>query len=160
MVYASFPQIAEKIERGESFVVYFGYAKCPWCRSCLTALLESANNHGITQILYVDISDSRDTYVLKNGIAIKTIEGAQGYAELLELLEPVLDDYVLQENGEEIPVGEKRIYAPNVIAVRDGAPIAIAADSALLTDPYGEITAQIYDDQIKCFDAVFDQFIA
>ena len=31
-VYATTDEIVEKINNKESFVVYFGFAKCPWCR--------------------------------------------------------------------------------------------------------------------------------
>ena len=53
-------EIAEKIEKKDSFIVYFGFAKCPWCRSVLETLIEVAKDQGLDTIYYVDVKDVRD----------------------------------------------------------------------------------------------------
>lgn len=156
VVYASYTDIVTQIENNATFVVYFGFAKCPWCRGALEAMLESAKNNDIDLIYYVDVYDSRDTYEIKNGVAVKTSDGDEGYEELLSLLSSVLEDYLLQDADEtEISVGEKRIYAPNVIAVKAGEAVGIAADSLLFTDPYGDITDEIYSDMLSLYNELF-----
>ena len=42
MIYASTDEIIEKMNNKESFVVYFGFASCPWCRSMVESLIQSA----------------------------------------------------------------------------------------------------------------------
>ena len=39
MKYITEEEIIEKLESKESFIVYFGFAECPWCRSVLSYLL-------------------------------------------------------------------------------------------------------------------------
>lgn len=156
IIYASYTDIAAQMEHNGTFAVYFGFAKCPWCRGAIEAMLESAANNQIELVYYVDVYDSRDTYEIEDGSAVKTSDGGEGYAELLSLLSPVLEDYSLQdEDGAEVSTGEKRIYAPNVIAVKEGEAVGIAADSPLFTDPYGEITEDIYSDMLSLYDALF-----
>ena len=156
MVYSSYTGIIERIKQKESFVVYFGYADCPWCRSTLEALIESANNNGLDEIYYVDVSDSRDTAAFIDGAVVQLFEGAEGYDELLTLLYPVLEDYILSDaEGNAIYAGEKRIYAPNVIAVKDGIPVGIASDTPLLMDPYEDLTTEIYNDMLFRYDTLF-----
>ena len=157
MVYASYANIVAQIEGDATFAVYFGFAKCPWCRGALEAMLESANSNNIDRIYYVDIYDSRDTYEIRDGTAVKVDDGNEGYGDLLSLLAPVLEDYVLEDaDGKEIYAGEKRIYAPNVIVVKDGEAAGIATDSKLFTDPYGDITEQIYSDMLSNYDELFE----
>lgn len=156
MVYASYTDIIAQIESDATFAVYFGFPKCPWCRGTLEAMLESAKKNNIDLIFYVDISDSRDTYEIKNGTAVKVDDGNEEYGSLLSLLAPVLEDYILVDaDGNEICAGEKRIYAPNVVVIKNGEAVGIAADSLLFTDPYGDITEDIYSDMLSNYDELF-----
>ena len=156
MVYESYEGVIERIEGKETFVVYFGYAKCPWCRGAMEAILNSAKQCNVNTIYYVDVYNSRDLYELKDGNAVQKKKGENGYVRLLTLLENVLSDYELaNEDGTLLNVGEKRIYAPNLIVVKEGKPIGIAADSSLFTDPYGTITEEISLDMQKIYNELF-----
>ena len=62
---------------------------------------------------------------------------------------------LIDENDNEIEVGEKRIYAPNVIAVKDGIAVGIASDSGLFEDAYGEITDEIFADMCRIYFELF-----
>lgn len=147
MVYSSFSDIIQRITANETFVVYFGYTKCPWCRGNIEALLTSAAECGLNVIYYVDVYTNRDTYEINNGEPTKVKDGAEGYNELLELLGPVLQDYTLEDNnGNSINTGEKRIYAPNVIVVKDGTAVGIASDSEAFQDAYGDITDEAFSE--------------
>lgn len=151
-IYKTEDELAEMIKNKETFIVYFGFAKCPWCRSVLPTLIESVKNNKIDKIYYVDVLEIRDTYELNTqNKAVKTKEGTKGYYDLLELLGPVLDDYspLTYKKGKktiEVKVNEKRIYAPNIVVVKNGNPIALESGiSDLQKDAYQELS-----DEIKC----------
>lgn len=122
VVYASASDILSMMDNNSSFVVYFGFSKCPWCRSVLPTLLEVASDLDFDNIYYVDVLDIRDKYVINDdGEVVLEKEGSEGYLGLLSKFENVLDDYTLTDkDGNEVKVGEKRIYAPNVVSVVNG----------------------------------------
>ena len=156
VIYASYSEIIDLMEQGDSFAVYFGFAKCPWCRACLEAILESAADCAVSPLYYVDVHTSRDTYELKNGKAVKTEEGEEGYARLLPKFENVLSDYIIYDADEnEIQTGEKRIYAPNLIIVKDGTAVKLADDNGLLDNPYGDVTEEVYQKMKKIYTDAF-----
>ena len=41
-VYKTAEEIVDLIENGESFIVYFGFSKCPWCRSMIETFIKTA----------------------------------------------------------------------------------------------------------------------
>ena len=143
--YSTAKEIVEKIENNETFIVYFGFAKCPWCRSMVENLLDLADEYD-TDIYYVDVLDIRNTIELKDGRVVTTKKGDKYYLKLLLKLDNVLSDYVLEtENKNELNTGEKRIYAPNVVAVVQGkAEKMVEGVSTDLKDPYGTITNKMY----------------
>ena len=152
--YSTAKEIVEKMDKNESFIVYFGFAKCPWCRSMVENLLDLADEYD-TDIYYVDVLDIRNTIELKDGRVVTTKKGDKYYLKLLLKLDNVLSDYVLEtENKNELNTGEKRIYAPNVVAVVQGkAEKMVEGVSTDLKDPYGTITNKMKKDsigQLKC----------
>ena len=159
IVYASSEEIVEKMNKKESFVVYFGFAECPWCRSMIEQLLESAKDHEIDTIYYVDISEIRDQYRMdEEGTPQKTNAGTEGYRNLIEKMENVLSDYTLKDDeGNEISVGEKRIYAPNVVAVVNGnAEKMVEGISEKLEDPYSELTKKKKKKSYNSFNCLWE----
>ena len=66
----------------------------------------------------------------------------------------VLEDYTLKKDDEKIETGEKRIYAPNVVAISKGKAIQLETGiSEKLEDPYGELTKEIKNysyNKFKC----------
>ena len=60
-VYKTADELAEMIENKETFIVYFGFKTCPWCRSIISTLDKIAHDKNVTKIYYVDILDIRDT---------------------------------------------------------------------------------------------------
>ncbi len=151
-IYATENEIAEKMDNKESFIVYFGFKSCPWCRSVLNSLIESAKENNVTKIYYVDVLEIRDRYELDDEHkAVRTVEGTEGYYKLLEKMDKVLDDYEpltykVKKKTKSVKIDEKRIYAPNVVAVKNGE--AVYLESGLvedLNDAYMEI-----DDGLNC----------
>ena len=165
-VYITAEELVKKIDEKETFVVYFGFSSCPWCRSVINNLITSAKSNHIDQIYYVDVKNIRDTYVLdENHNPERTVEGTKGYYDLLERLGRVLDSYAnltytVKEKKKtvikEVEIGEKRIYAPSVVVVRDG--IAAGKTSGIsnkLTNPYGMITEEMNADSLEQFNNLF-----
>lgn len=163
-VYSTADEVAEMIDNKETFVVYFGFANCPWCRSVITSLIDSAKKKDIDKIYYVDVKDIRDTYSLdKNHKPIRTVEGTEGYYKLLERLDPVLEYYnplfyqTKKKKLKEVKVNSKRIYAPNVVIVKDGVPVGMNSGiSTLQKSAYAEISKDIKDDEMDKFNCLFD----
>lgn len=164
-VYKTPEELVKMIEDDKTFAVYFGFNTCPWCRSVITSLIDSALEKGVKKVYYVDIKDIRDTYELNDSNeAVRTKEGTDAYYRLLELLNPVLTDYTplkyetKKGKTKEVKIDEKRIYAPNVVIVKNGE--AVSMESGIvdeLIDPYMEL-----DDGIKCkikeqFNCMFDK---
>ncbi len=155
VVYLSVKQLKEKMDASESFVLYLGFPECPWCRSVISTLLEVGNDLGFTTIYYINIKEMRDSYQIKDGNLVKVKEGTEDYQTLLQLFDPLLDNYTLDtETGEKIETGEKRIYAPSIISIVDGKPQSIMDGiSENQTDAFMELTAQIEKEsyeKIKC----------
>ena len=157
-VYATAEEISKKIDEKETFIVYFGFSTCPWCRSVIEQLVKCAKDNNVDKIYYVDILDIRDTKELDEEGNIKTTkEGTKAYMELREKLGDVLDDYTIKnDSDEEISAEEKRIYAPNLIAVVDGTATkkedGISDD---LTDPYMELNDEINKYAYNSFKCIF-----
>lgn len=154
IVYAEANDIISMMDNNETFVVYFGFSTCPWCRSVLPILLDVAHDLKIKKIYYVDVKEIRDVLtVSEDGNIITKKEGSEGYIGLLNRLGGVLDDYTLEFNGKKIKTGEKRIYAPNVVSVVNGEAKEIETGIVdTLVDPYMEITEEIRKETYNKFE--------
>ena len=151
--YATCSDIVNMMKEKESFVVYFGFDKCPWCRSVLEQLIEASHDSSIDSIYYVDIYDVRDVKELKNGEVVTTKKGNADYMKLVKLMDDVLDDYRI----DDISMNEKRIYAPNVVAVVNGkADKMTTGISSKLTDPYMKLTKDINNYAYKNFKCMME----
>lgn len=157
-VYTTAEELSKKIDAKETFIVYFGFSTCPWCRSIIEELIKCAKDNDVETIYYVDVQNIRDTKELDEDGNIKTTkEGTKGYMELLEKIGNVLDDYTIEnESSEKISMEEKRIYAPNVVAVVDG--VATKKEEGIsekLTDPYMELTDEMKKYSYNSFKCIF-----
>ena len=121
MVYKTTEEVLNLIDKQKSFVLYFGFDTCPWCRSVVPTLA-SISKELNQKVYYIDVKDIRDSYELDDDNKPKLVKkSSKDYSKLLEKLEPVLEDYTLTDSdNNEIKVGEKRIYAPNIISVING----------------------------------------
>lgn len=125
-------------------ILYFGFADCPWCRSMLPVLLSTLDNMNIDRLSYLNVKNIRDTLALgeKNKVEVKE-EGTKGYYKILELMDGVLEPYYLtSEDGKKIDTKEKRLYAPTVVAVKEGKIVDIHVGTV-------ESQASGYDDLTK-----------
>lgn len=125
-------------------ILYFGFPDCPWCRSMLPVLLSTLDNMNIDRLSYLNVKNIRDTLALgeKNKVEVKE-EGTKGYYKILELMDGVLEPYYLtSEDGKKIDTKEKRLYAPTVVAVKEGKIVDIHVGTV-------ESQASGYDDLTK-----------
>ena len=79
-VYTTAEEISKKMDNKETFIVYFGFSTCPWCRSIIEELIKCAKDSKVDKIYYVDVLDIRDTKEIDEEGNIKTTkEGTRGY---------------------------------------------------------------------------------
>lgn len=160
-VYATEDDIVKKIDNNETFIVYFGFSSCPWCRSILEEMERAAKDLNINKIYYVDVLDIRDVQEINNeGNIVTTKEGTEGYHALVERIGDVLSEYTLtSKDGETVNLGVKRIYAPNVVVVSSGKAIQMEEGiSEELTDPYAELTDNMKKFTYNKFKCLFECF--
>ncbi len=126
-------------------IIYLGFPDCPWCRSMLPILLRTLNNVNIDKLYYLNIGSIRDTLVLdeNNKVEVKE-EGTPGYSKILELMDEVLEPYYLTtSDGKKIDTKEKRLYAPTVVAVKEGKIVEIHVGTVDgQKDPYEDLTQE------------------
>jgi thiol-disulfide isomerase/thioredoxin len=159
IIYSTIEEINEKIDNKDSFLVYFGFNSCPWCRSVIEELISTAKEENISKIYYVDVKDIRDVKELdEDGNVITSKEADASYYELLDKLSDVLEDYTLyNDDNEEISTGEKRIYAPNVVAITSGKAAQLESGiSSSQTDGYQELTEDMKKETSKKFKCLMD----
>jgi len=158
IVYKTEEDIVNMINNKETFIVYFGFAECPWCRSVVPTLIQVAKDLKVEKIYYVDILNIRDVIELKGNQLEKTKKGTKGYNKLIKLLDPVLSDYIISDSkGNDVSAKEKRIYAPNVVVIVNGK--AKKMDTGIsdeLTDPYMKLTTKIKKDTYNKFKCLLE----
>lgn len=96
-VYRNVDEIINILEKGTG-VVYLGFPKCPWCQAYIPYVNEVAKKVGIEKIYYFNILEER-----KNN--------TEKYQKIVDILKEYL------QNDEE---GNKRIYVPALIVVKEG----------------------------------------
>ena len=162
IVYADYDKLLEVIDNGTG-IIYLGFPECPWCRNALPVLFDAAKENNVEIIYYMNILNERDSYVVEDDELVYATDedgnekkGTEGYFKLLEALDEHLTDYIISFEGEEYEVGEKRLYAPTVIFVRDGEVIGLHVSTVesqenpkegLTEDQYDELYG-IYEDYI------------
>ena len=159
MVYKTTEEVLNLIDKKKSFVLYFGFDTCPWCRSVVPTLA-SISKELNQEVYYIDVKDIRDTFELDDNNKPKLVKkGSKDYSKLLEKLEPVLEDYTLTDSdNNEIKVGEKRIYAPSIVSVIDGKAKELTTGiSDKQTDGYMKLTKEMEKDTYNKIKKVLKQ---
>lgn len=112
-VYRSAEEIINILEHGTG-VVYLGFPECPWCTAYVPYLNEVAKANDVDKVYYYNILNDRK-------------ENNDNYKKLVDILKDCL------KFDEE---GNKRIYAPSVIAVKDGEILDFDDETAWDTKGY------------------------
>lgn len=160
-IYKEAKDIVTMMDNKETFLVYFGFASCPWCRSILPTLLSVSKDYSVDKIYYVDVYNIRDTKEIdENGKVKTTKEGSEDYNKLLTKFSSLLSDYVLtDEKGKEIKTGEKRIFSPNIIVVVKGKAKKLTTGiSDKQNDGYMDLTDEMKNDMYKSIEKVVKEY--
>ena len=159
-------EIVDMVSNKETFYVYFGSRLCPWCRSVIEKVDEISRRRGIAKIYYVDIWDDEGKEILRdkmslddNGEPFTEKSGTKAYGELLDIFKDYLSDYTLtNKDGEKVSTGEKRIFAPNFMYVKNGNPEKlITGISELQKDSREPLTEEILKDEEKAINDFFTE---
>ena len=130
--YATLSEAVDFLEEGTG-LVYFGMPNCPWCRGILPTLLEKVNCSCLANLLYVDMTDLRNTFTIQDDEPVETKKAENAYYRALNILDDYLDNYkVTDGDGVEHVLKEKRIYVPLVVAVKDGRVVDAHTGSVTL----------------------------
>ena len=157
-------ELVKKIENKESFYVYFGSRLCPWCRSVIEMADKVSRNKKIDKIYYIDVWDDegneifRDKYEYKDEKLEKVFAGTKEYHKILKSINSdLLRDYTITDSeGNNIEVGEKRIYAPNFVYFKNGKGVRLTnGKSEKQTDAREKLTKEMLKDEEKVFNEFF-----
>lgn len=158
IIYKSGQEILDVL-KNENAIVYFGFSSCPWCRNVVPILLEAAKESNLDKIYYVDILDMRDQYKFSGSIEPELIKkGTDAYYDILKFLDKKLEKYyVTDDSGNMYDTGVKRLYAPTVVAVKNGKALDLHVSTldsqkdpyVALNDEQKEELKDIYKDLIK-----------
>lgn len=96
-VYKTLEEINKILENGTG-LVYLGFPECPWCRGYVPIINEVAKEQGLDKIYYFNIKKDRE-------------DNSKLYQKTVELL---------GDNLRYDSEGNRRIYAPSLIAVKNG----------------------------------------
>lgn len=161
IIYSDEDEVIEMIETKKTFLIYFGFEDCPWCRSVIPNLISAANDLDLDKIYYVNVKEIRDTIEFKNGKLETTKKGTNGYYELLKILDNVLENYIIEDaDGNEKNTEEKRIFAPNVVAIVDGKAVkSTSGISKKQTDGYMKLTKSMNKESYNEFKCLINCII-
>ncbi len=168
-VYADLSEINQKMDSEETFIVYFGSNWCPWCRSILPQVIETASRNKVKKIYYVDAKpgddderEIRDVYAVDdNGKVYLKHEGTEDYHIFINRASGVLADYSRSDvetlDGTEF-AGQKRVGLPNFVLVVKGEAVKmITGISSLQNDPYQQLNDDILNDVNDMFAELFEE---
>lgn len=161
IVYSSAKEVLKMMEEKKSFVVYFGFDSCPWCRSVVENV-SKISKELYEDIYYVDVKEIRDVYELDDENKPKlTKEGDKNYLKLIKKLDSVLKEYTLTtDDDNEVKVGEKRIYAPNIVSIIDGSAKELTTGlSDKQTDGYMTLTDEMKQESYKKIKKVVQEVV-
>ena len=161
IVYSSAKEVLKMMEEKKSFVVYFGFDSCPWCRSVVENVSKISKELD-EDIYYVDVKEIRDVYELDDENKPKlTKEGDKNYLKIIKKLDSVLKEYTLTtDDDNEVKVGEKRIYAPNIVSIIDGSAKELTTGlSDKQTDGYMTLTDEMKQESYKKIKKVVQEVV-
>ena len=151
--YISESDAVKMLENGTG-IIYFGWNSCPWCRiSTLTKVAEKKKEN----IYYLNILNIRSSFEVKDDELVNTKKGSKEYYKILELLDSELDNYYIYDNkNKEYDTKEKRLYAPTVVAVKDGKITSIHIGTL---DSQKSGYDKLDSEQLKELENIFEDLI-
>ena len=84
-------------------------------------IVHGYEEYGIDKINYYNIKTIRSSFTFDDDNKLIKTDGNEIYTFLLEKLDKFLEDYSVTDNkGKAVKTGEKRIYAPSVVFIKEG----------------------------------------
>ncbi len=114
-VYRNIDEIINILNNGTG-IIYLGFPDCKWCQAYVPMLNQVAIENNLSKIYYFNIYEDRKNNSIK-------------YKEIVDLLQ----DY-LQYDDE----GNKRIYVPAIIAVKNGEIVGFDDETSYDTKGYDD----------------------
>ncbi len=152
---------AIKLLDSKKAIIYVGANWCPWCRNMLEPMLDVAKKLNIETIYYLNVDDDKSNYEIQNNELKQVNKGSQSYYELLDKLKDYLRDYELTDSdGKTYSTGEKRIYIPFFITIKNGSIVEAKGITRKLEEgqtKYSEMTKEQYNDLYKKFEDTFSK---
>ena len=111
--YRTFEEIENILKHGTG-VIYLGFPECPWCQAYVKYLNEVAVDNDVEKVYYYNILNDRK-------------ENNDNYKALVK----ILDEYLKYDNE-----GNKRIYVPAVISVKEGEILSFDDETSWDTKGY------------------------
>ncbi len=142
----------------EEAIIYVGAPWCPWCRNAVPVLFDVDKSYDNKTIYYLDLDEEKSTYEVKDEKLVKTKDGSSDYYKLLDKLSDRLRDYVLTKDGKSYETGEKRIYMPYVIGVKDGKVVGDHTGTVTLNEEqtkYDSLTSEQYNELYETYSNMF-----
>ena len=90
----------DKIEAGDTFILYIGRKTCPYCQQFVPNLMEAAINQDITEIYHIDTVDSHNqtfvddegvhatptTFIVIDGVIVRRIVGYKSTSDMEQII--------------------------------------------------------------------------
>ncbi len=157
--YVSVKEAIEVLDK-EQAILYVGANWCPWCRNAVPVLLDVAKKYNIDTIYYLNLDNDKSTYEVEDKKLKETKHGTAEYYELLEKLDSVLKEYTIEgTDGKKYKTGEKRIYMPFVIAIKDAKIVATHEGTVDLNKNQTKYDAMTDEQRLKLTDIYSDMFV-
>lgn len=116
---------ALELLNSDEAIIYVGAGWCPWCRSVVSLIDSVAKDMDIKTIYYLNLDAEKSMFAIKNGKLEQTKKGTDDYYKLLDALKDCLSDYNLEDENKKVyKTGEKRIYIPYMLAIKDKKIVA------------------------------------
>lgn len=154
---------ATKILKNGTGVIYFGANWCPWCRTIIPVLFNSASINNINTIYYVDIDTLKSGFEIKDDALIRNDENiSDNYVELIKALDKILGNKTNElkdENGISYDTGEKAIHVPLVITVKNGIITSYHNGSVTLNSDqskYDSLTEEQTQTLLNLYNKMFE----
>lgn len=161
IVYIDSKGALEELEENQA-IIYVGANWCPWCRGAVPVLLEVAEEYKVDKIYYLDLDNEKSSFEIVDGELNKTKDGSANYYKLLEKLGDRLSDYALTKDGKSYPTGEKRIYMPYVVGVKNGkvskdlvGTVSLNENQTKYDNLSDEQQRELKDKYIEIFESVY-----
>lgn len=158
IVYVTCEKALEVLD-SDNAILYIGAEWCPWCRNAVTVLFEVAKEHNVDKIYYLNLDKDKSNFEIQDGKLVTLNKGSEDYYKLLGKLNSHLVDYVLTDkDGKKFETGEKRIYMPYVVGIKNKTVVSDYVGTVDLNDDqtkYSAMTDDQHEELYKIYDNMF-----